>query len=196
MIPELPGDYARQLRDLKSMGAVVLVLSLKHQLTKHYWHNLPKDAGFPFMALVEHTNYVDPEHFGGDHIVYCGDYRDPEHEYFSLSTEELKERFLPVLKRFNPDFEPDWVKQVWSWQAAYAQPVPPVNHSKSIPALRTPLAGIYLASMSQIYPWDRGTNYAVELGQRVSRLVDQDLSGLGHDYGSESSAHRPTGPIS
>jgi protoporphyrinogen oxidase len=173
---DLPDEYAGLLADLNSMGAVVLVLSLKHKLTDYYWHNLPKEAGFPFMALVEHTNYVGSEHFGGEHIVYCGDYRDPDHEYFSLSTEELKERFLPVLSRFNPDFDPDWVTGAWSWQADYAQPVPPVNHSKNIPDLRTPIPGLYFASMSQIYPWDRGTNYAVELAQRVSRLVDEDLS--------------------
>jgi hypothetical protein len=25
--------------------------------------------------------------------------------------------------------------------------------------------------MSQVYPWDRGTNFAVELGQRVAQEV-------------------------
>ena len=55
----------------------------------------PNRPGFPFLALVEHTNFVSPEHFGGDHIVYCGDYLDPDHEYFKLSKEELLERFLP-----------------------------------------------------------------------------------------------------
>jgi len=176
LAPDLPQSYSRLLGALNSMGAVVLVLSLKHKLTDHYWHNLPKDAGFPFMALVEHTNYVGSEHFGGEHIVYCGDYRDTDHEYFALSTDELKERFLPVLIRFNPDFDRDWVTGAWSWQATYAQPVPPVNHSRNIPALRTPIPGLYFASMSQIYPWDRGTNYAVELAQRVSRQVNEDLA--------------------
>ena len=43
-----------------------------------------------------------PEHYGGDHLIYCGDYLDPDHEYFNLSKEELLERFLPALERFNP----------------------------------------------------------------------------------------------
>lgn len=175
MAPDLPGGYAASLQALKSMGAVVLVISMKQRLTEHYWHNLPKNAGFPFLALVEHTNYVPPQHFGGDHIVYCGDYLDTDHEYFALSKEELLQRFLPSLSRFNPDFEPGWVKETWLWKAEYAQPVPPVNHSRNIPDLRTPVPGLYFASMSQVYPWDRGTNYAVEIGQRVAGMVQQDL---------------------
>ena len=31
------------------------------------------------------------------------------------------------------------------------------------------------ASMSHVYPWDRGTNYAVELGRRVAREVLADF---------------------
>ena len=88
------------------MGAVVLVVTLDRQLTHYYWHNLPKEAGFPFLALVEHTNFMDSEHYGGDHIIYCGDYLNPDHEYFSLSKEELLERFLPAFKRVQSRFRP------------------------------------------------------------------------------------------
>jgi hypothetical protein len=43
-----------------------------------------------------------------------------------------------------------------------------------IPAVRTPLPGLYFASMSQVYPWDRGTNYAVEMGRQVAGLLIED----------------------
>ena len=174
LAPDLPAEYAESLRALKSMGAVVLVLALTRRLTKYYWHNIPKEAGFPFLALVEHTNYIAPEHYGGDHLVYCGDYLDSGHEYFSLTKNELLEKFMPALKRFNPNFGRSWVKDSWLWKTAYAQPVPPVNHSQNIPPLRTPLKGLYFASMSQVYPWDRGTNFAVEIGRKVARLVMED----------------------
>jgi len=175
MVPALPAEYADRLRALKSLGAVILVLALDRQLAPNiYWYNLPKDAGFPFLAMVEHTNYVSPEHYGGDHIVYCGDYLEPTHRYFRLTKEELLEEFLPALKRFNPQFDAGWVRQSWLWKTAYAQPIPPVNHSRNIPSLRTPLKGLYFASMSQVYPWDRGTNFAVEIGRRVARMVLDD----------------------
>ncbi|NOY99766.1 MAG: NAD(P)/FAD-dependent oxidoreductase [Chloroflexi bacterium] len=171
--PSLPNDYLAGLRQLKHMGALVMVMSLRRQLSEegYYWFNLPKSAGFPFLALVEHTNYVSREHFGGDHIVYAGDYLDPEHEYFRLGKDELLERFLPSFKRINPKFERDWVKKVWVFKSAYAQPVPLLNQSQHIPTIETPVEGLYFASMSQVYPWDRGTNFAVEIGRRAARLM-------------------------
>jgi protoporphyrinogen oxidase len=176
LVPSLPEEYLNGLRSMKSMGAVVIVLALKHQLSEegYYWYNLPKSAGYPFLALVEHTNYVGAEHFGGDHIVYMGDYLEPEHEYFRLSQEELLERFLPALKKFNPKFERDWVRKVWLFRTPYAQPVPLVNHSKNILPIETPLEGLYFASMSQVYPWDRGTNFAVEIGRWAARLMSSE----------------------
>jgi protoporphyrinogen oxidase len=173
LVPSLPEEYQHGLLDMKSMGAVVIALALKHQLSEqgYYWYNLPKSAGYPFLALVEHTNYVSPEHFGGDHIVYMGDYLEPEHEFFRLTQEQLLERFLPALTKFNPKFERDWVKKAWLFRTAYAQPVPLVNHSKNIPEIQTPIEGVYFASMSQVYPWDRGTNFAVEIGRRAARLM-------------------------
>ena len=173
LCPDLPEDYLKGLLELKSMGAVVMVLSLKHQLSRdgYYWFNLPKDAGYPMLALVEHTNYVSKDNFGGDHIVYAGDYLELGHEYFSLSDEELLERFIPAFEKINPEFTRDWVKKVWVNKTNYAQPVPLVNHSKNIPSIQTPIEGLYFASMSQVYPWDRGTNFAVEIGRRAAKLM-------------------------
>ncbi len=120
---------------------------------------------------MEHTNFVSPEHFGGNHIVYMGDYLEPEHEYFRLSQAELLERYLPALAKVNPKFERSWIRKTWLYRTAYAQPVPLVKHSKNIPDIRTPIEGLYFASMSQVYPWDRGTNFAVEIGKRAARVM-------------------------
>lgn len=174
LAPQLPAAYLDGLLALKSMGAVVMVLALKERLSPegYYWYNIPKSAGFPYLALVEHTNFVPAEHFGGDHIVYIGDYLETNHEYFQLSQEQLLEMFLPSLTRINPAFQPDWVRKHWLFRTTYAQPVPLVNHSRHIPDLQTPIPGLYFASMSQVYPWDRGTNFAVEIGRKAaSRML-------------------------
>jgi len=179
--PTLPKDYLGQLRELKSMGAQVLILALKHQLMpKTYWLNLPADSPdksqnpFPFLALVEHTNYIDRQHYGGDHLVYCGDYLRPEHPYMQLSKDELLALYLPALAQVNPTFSPDWIRASYLFRVNYAQPVPPVNHSANIPPLQTPVPNLYFASMSQVYPWDRGTNYAVEIGRRAANLITKE----------------------
>jgi protoporphyrinogen oxidase len=173
LTPDLPQSYLEGLLKLQHMGAVVMTLSLKQRLSEQgfYWFNIPKDAGFPFLAVVEHTNFVSAEHFGGDHILYCGDYLETDHEYFDLSDEELLARFIPGIQKINPAFGRDWIKKVWVHRTKYAQPVPLLNHSKNIPAIETPISGLYFASMSQVYPWDRGTNFAVEIGRRAARLT-------------------------
>jgi protoporphyrinogen oxidase len=178
MAQGLPGDYLEKLSGLKSMGAVVLVLALKKQLMKEtYWLNLPADSPdktqneIPFLALVEHTNYMDKRHYGGDHLVYCGDYVTPDHAYFDKSHDELERLFVSVLAKFNPDFRRDWIRKSWLFRTRYAQPVPELDHSHKLPDIPTPIPNLFFASMSQVYPWDRGTNYAVEIGRRAARLV-------------------------
>jgi protoporphyrinogen oxidase len=169
MAPAMDSEYLGKLNSLKSLGAVVLILSLKRQFSDKgfYWFNLPKTAGFPFLALVEHTNFVSPENFGGDHLLYCGDYLETTHEYFSLTREQLIERFLPNLKSINPEFDKGWIKTSWLSKTPYAQPVPFVNHSGNIPSINTSIKNLFFAGMSQIYPWDRGTNFAVELARKA-----------------------------
>jgi protoporphyrinogen oxidase len=153
------------------MGAIVVVLAVNEQvLEKVYWLSMDKRV-FPFLALVEHTNLISPEHYGGDRLLYLGDYLEPDHPAFALSDDELLDVWLPAVSKVNPSFDPGSVRKAWVFRTPYAQPVVPLGFSKHIPPLATPLPGLYLASMSQVYPWDRGTNYAVEIGRRVAATV-------------------------
>ena len=182
LTPMLPDSYLKELNNLKSMGAVVLVLALKNQLLKDtYWLNLPADSPdkadseYPFLALVEHTNYIERRHYGGDHIIYLGDYVIPNHPYLDMPQEELQDRFLAILSRFNPEFQADWVRKSWLYRTPYAQPVPEKNHSRNIPDIQTPVENLFFAGMSQVYPWDRGTNYAVGIGHDAARIMLQNV---------------------
>jgi protoporphyrinogen oxidase len=183
LAPELPTEYVQKLSSLQNMSAVVLVLAIDRQFMTDgtYWLNLPatspdkSKSEFPFLALVEHTNYLDAAHYGGDHLLYCGDYITPDHEYMKLSDDELAERFIAALPKLRPDFKREWIRQQWVFRAPYAQPIPTVNHSRNVPSLATGIPGLYLASMSHIYPWDRGTNYAVMLGHQVADRVMNEV---------------------
>ncbi len=176
LVPHLPPDFVAQTRELRSVGALTLILALSRPMTDgFYWINLPRGQ-FPFLAFVEHTNYQSPEHYGGDYLVYLGDYPAPDHPHSVMSKEELLDEFLPHLTKFNTEFEPSWVRDSWLFREPYAQPVPPVNYSQQIPAIRTPVPGLYWASMNHVYPWDRGSNYAVEMGQKLARMVLEDTA--------------------
>ena len=177
LAPQLPSDYLSALNGLTSLGAVIVIFALDRQLdTKgYYWHNLSKAAGFPYLAMCEHTNFVDAKNFGGQHLIYCGDYLPTTHPNFAMSDDALRDLYLPTLKRFNASFDPAWVQNAWVFREAYAQPVPFVDHSRHIPPTKTPLPGLHFASMSQVYPWDRGTNYAVKLGREVAQEMTRHV---------------------
>jgi protoporphyrinogen oxidase len=176
--------YSDQITELESLGAVVVIAALKHQLLEDntYWLNLPATHAeksqnpFPYLALVEHTNFIAPEHFNGDHLIYMGDYAPADHEYLHMEEGALTARFSASLGKFNPRFDPSWIKQTWVFRAPYAQPLPLAYQREKIPDLKTPLPGVFWASMSQVYPYDRGTNFAVEIGRRVAQQAIDDVA--------------------
>jgi protoporphyrinogen oxidase len=175
LLPDLPGEYAARLRALRSLAAQTVVLALDRPLTGGaYWVNLPKSI-FPFLALVEHTNYIERERYGGDYLVYLGDYLPETDSHFQMDKEQLLTAYLPHVRHVNPAFDRSWVRKSWLFREREAQPFTPLNHSQAIPGLCTPLRGLYLASMSQVYPWDRGTNYAVEMGREAAKTLTRDV---------------------
>jgi len=82
--------------------------------------------------------------------------------------------YLPVLRRLNPDFSPQWITQHWGFAAPYAQPIVTTEYKDHIPPHETPLPGFYMANMFQVYPQDRGQNYSIKLANELAaRLVGQ-----------------------
>lgn len=171
LTPSLPSDYKTQYGRLMGIGAVNLVLALKHQFLRDtYWLNI-NDRRMPFLALVEHTNYQDAGHYAGDRLLYIGNYLPPDHAFFKHSPARLVSLFTPHLKKINPRFNAGWIKSAWVFPAPFAQPIVTPDYSRLIPPFTTPIPGLYLANIQQVYPHDRGTNYAVELGSRVAQHV-------------------------
>jgi protoporphyrinogen oxidase len=74
-----------------------------------------------------------------------------------------------------PKLQREWIQQHHVWKARWAQPVVERGYSKLIPPALGPLPGLHLCSMAQIYPEDRGTNYAVREGRRTGRAVAELL---------------------
>ena len=174
LMPDLPADYLAKLRGSTYQGAACVLLRLDQQLTGTYWLNIA-DSSLPFTVVVEHTNFVDSAQYNDNHYVYVNTYVDTDHRYLSMNENDLLEEYLSYLSRLNPDFSAAWVQESWVFRTPAAQPVVGLNYSDRRPDHRTPVPGVYLASMSQIYPEDRGTNYGVALGEQVSGLVDADL---------------------
>jgi len=182
LAPELAAEvgegYLARVRGTEYMAALCLLLELKRPLTPYYWINVA-DPGAPFVGLIEHTNFIEPERYGGRRFLYVANYLPHGHELLDLDAEAVLARYLPALRRVNPAFSPRWVRAAWRFVEPAAQPVVTVGYHERIPPLRTPVDGLLLANTTQVYPEDRGTNYAVRLGEDAARAL---LNGRGRTF--------------
>jgi protoporphyrinogen oxidase len=168
MTPDLPSDYSSKCKEIRFLGNSCLVLRLSRSLSSTYWLNVA-DPSFPFVGIIEHTNLDSRENYGGDHIVYLSKYLPTTEKLFSFTTDEMLDYCVPFIQRIFPEFDRSWILSHHVWKAQFSQPVITKNYSNLIPSLKTPIDGLWLCTMAQIYPEDRGTNYAVRYGRRVAK---------------------------
>ncbi len=163
-------QWLTKLRRVKYLGNMCLVLRLKHSLSDTYWLNV-NDPGFPFVGVIEHTNFDTPENYKGTHIAYLSRYLATEDPVWEYSDEQYLEFALTHLKRMFPNFEKNWVVDYKVWRSEYAQPVTERNYSQYVPDASTPFDNALISTMAQIYPEDRGTNYAIREGRLIAEKL-------------------------
>ena len=173
LAPFLPADYRAGLEQARYLAAVLLILTLDRPLSEKYWLNVA-DRALPFVGIIEHTNMIDKDLYGGRHILYLTNYTPRDSELYRKSPEELLADFVPHLQKLNPAFQRSWIREYYHHKVDGAQPIIGVNYGQQLPAHRTPCRNLYLANTTQIYPEDRGTNYSVRMGRQVARMVLAD----------------------
>lgn len=171
-----PAEYLADLRRIDYLANVCLVLQLDRSLSETYWLNV-NDPSFPYVGVIEHTNFESAESYGGDHIVYLSKYLPHTDPLYAMEPAEVLEFSIPHLQRMFPEFDRSWLRNYHVWKARWSQPVVVREYSKLIPGEDGPAPGLHLCSMAQIYPEDRGTNYAIREGRRLGRRLVDELRG-------------------
>lgn len=167
-------ELAAQLESIEYLANVCLVLTLDRSLSSTYWLNI-NDPTFPFVAIIEHTNFEPASSYAGKHVVYLSRYLPATDPAYTATDTELAHAWLPHLRRVFPAFQDSWIEDSHIWRARYAQPVVTTGYQRRIPPLESGLTGLYLANMAQIYPQDRGTNYAIRSGRNAARTMAEEL---------------------
>ena len=178
--PHVNKTYANQLGAIDYLANICVVLELTRSLSELYWMNV-NDPGFPFVGIIEHTNLDQADRDPANtsprrHIVYLSRYLAATDPMFSATDDDIVHFTLPHLRRMFPDLGPECILATHVWRARYAQPLPVRNYGKLVPQHETPVRGLFLATMAQVYPQDRGTNYAIRDGRLAAQLVDTFLS--------------------
>jgi protoporphyrinogen oxidase len=162
-----------KLNKIDYIGNVCLVLELDRSLSSTYWLNV-NDPNFPFVGVIEHTNFESPETYNGRHIVYLSKYLPHTDPIYTMSSDEFLSYALPYLKIMFPAIEREWIKAHHLWRARWSQPIVGKFYSKLIPPDQL-ADGFFVATMAQIYPEDRGTNYAIREGTSIAKKVIKSL---------------------
>ncbi|HEY9062115.1 MAG TPA: NAD(P)/FAD-dependent oxidoreductase [Pseudobacteroides sp.] len=169
-----PEDYIAPLRVVKYDCAMIMVMVLKEKLSDFYWLNVADDE-IPFGGLIEHTNFIPKEVYGGKVVLYFSKYLNVNSEYLKMSDEEVKNIYVEHLRKIYPDFNEKIIEKYMVFKDRYAQPIWPMNYSKIKPAYKTPIKNLYMANTSQIYPNDRGINFSIKLGKEVVECMENDI---------------------
>ena len=161
LAPGLPQDYQEFLGKTNYLGIVCPLLVLDRPLTK-YWTLYITDDSIPFTGIIETTAYIDPQHVGGNHLVYLPKYTVPGSSWFKLSDDEVRETWLKTLEQMFPDFRRESVKHLFVHRERLVEPIHPLNGMNLIPSMETPVKNLYLVNAAQIYP-------ALTNGESVTR---------------------------
>jgi len=168
--PELPSSYVEKLKGTRYQAVMCLLLVLKHPMSHIYWMNI-SDRSIPFVAFIEQTNLIGPEHYAGRRVAYTSHYISPDEPLYRAPDDEVLKAYLPGLKKINPAFDQSWIEEWYLFREDAGQPVITRNYSSKIPPLATPIPGLFMANNTQVYPEDRGQNYSIRIGREVARLA-------------------------
>ncbi|MCU4974705.1 NAD(P)/FAD-dependent oxidoreductase [Halobacteria archaeon AArc-m2/3/4] len=162
--------------EIDFQGTVCSVFSTERSLTETYWLNIADDA--PFGVFIEHTNFVPPERYGGEHLYYLASYvQDPGEELWQRSDSEIERRWLEGVSRLFPQFDRNdlnWIETARNprtapvYERGYLDMVVPYDLGEDV------ADGVYYAGMASRaqYP-ERSLNGAVvagfECADRIAR---------------------------
>lgn len=166
--------YRTQLESVKYLDATCLILVAEQSLSNYYWHNINKENS-PFLAFIQHTNLVPVELYNGFHIYYLSKYHMKDSWESNATDEEISKKWELELIKLFPEFDTTKIVSRHLFRFSDAQHVVDTYYKSRIIDSQTPEKGVFLSNFSQIYPEDRGTNFAVRDGNSVAKYVSEYL---------------------
>jgi len=185
LIPGADPDYQAALSKTEYLGIIAPLLVLDRPLSGNWTLNITDDR-FPFTGVIETTAYIDPKYVGGHHLVYLPKYTAPGSEWQKKTDDEIKQIWLENLQTMFPDFDVSSIRYFLIHRERFVEPLHGLNETDLVPAVKTPIGNLFLATTAQIYP-------ALTNGESVSRQARhsaEDVLGdsVNRDYGVQEPA--------
>ena len=160
----------RPIEGVDYIGAVDLVFSSKQSLSEYYWHNI-NDLKSPFLVMVQHNNLLKNGGYNGKNIYYLGTYVPQDHEYFKISDEKIEKEWFNYLKKIKPEFDEKQVLEKKIFKFKNAQHI--VTKNYKVPEYKVGKK-LYQLNFAQIYPEDRGINFAVKEAKKLVEMIEKE----------------------
>lgn len=153
----------RMAKNVEYLGTVNIVFSSNQNLSEYYWHNI-NDTKSPFLVMVQHTNLMGNKNYNGKNIYYLGTYVPQNHKYFECTDKEIEKEFFDYLKKIKPEFDEKQILEKKIVKMKYAQHI--VSRKYKVPSYKVG-EKTYQLNFAQIYPMDRGINFAVKEAKKL-----------------------------
>ena len=167
-------EKIEKLNSIDYVGASVMVFTSDQEISSYYWHNV-NDPEIPFLVFLANSILAGKDTYNGKNVYYIGHYAQHDHEYFEKNEDEIMQEWENGLKKMFPDFDKDKIREKKLFKFKYAQHIVDKGFEEKIPPYKGLLNNVYLSNFSQIYPDDRGLNYAIEEGNKVAEMINNDL---------------------
>ena len=165
-------EEKEKAQKVKYTSARTMMIITNKSFSDFYWLNIG-DNDIPFGGIIEHTNFINKNNYGDNHIIYISNYMTEENKLYNVSKEEMLQEYMKYLTQINKDFTMENVIDYFVFDEKYAQPIIECKYSEFIMKDKLQNENIYLCTMPQIYPEDRGMNYAIKLGNKVADEIVQ-----------------------
>jgi protoporphyrinogen oxidase len=174
LIPSAPQEYHDYLGKTDYIGIICPLLVLDRPLTG-FWTLYITDDRIPFTGVIETTSYIDPKYVGGHHLVYLPKYTAPGSSWQKMSDDEIRETWLENLKTMFPDFDPAQIRYFLIHRERYVEPLHGLNSTHLIPAVKTPIEGLFLSTTAQIYPALTNGESVTRHAQESARIILENV---------------------
>jgi protoporphyrinogen oxidase len=166
-------SWRRMLRT-EYLGVICVLLLLKRSLSPYYVINL-LDKSLPFTGIIESTNILSPESFGGRHLIYLPKYTTQADPLAKVSDGQIIDRFIDHLKKIFPHLKDEDILHSRLVRENYVQPIRPPLPAGHPLGFRTPLPGVFLANSSLIKNTTLNNNAALQIAKEVAALIAAEV---------------------
>ncbi|MDC3363307.1 NAD(P)/FAD-dependent oxidoreductase [Planktomarina temperata] len=172
LIPDLPTEIRAKYEEQRNVGVVCVIVKLRRRLTENFWVNV-NDNRMDIPGIVEYSNLRPLG--ASTHIVYAPFYMPIDNPRWLDPNDVFTEKVRKYIKLINSDLTDEDIIAVHASRYKFSQPICGPEFLSTLPPVKLPIKGLWVADTSYYYPEDRGISESTGLGRRIAKNVLMEL---------------------